>query len=449
MGVQKKKSTPLFLILSLLTLFLVPCSYSSEPLPGPSVIDIAAFEGTKRFGNQSTAHFINTFYDLKGTPAVHLFLVTKDQESIPEDMDKCIEGGRRLLEEGESLIRTGKTEEGQRLIASGKTLLLQEDRYGALLVSARQGGPSLIAFHHGLPTYLAAKKEVDERVTPLGVLYFSPLEYYFEFEIEDQKTLVNAFSLKFLSRAELEKDLRSSSLTYLEEQDGDASDLTQSDLYDLKGRNHTGADPLGQTSDYQFIPGVPDYHQPAKFPDSCGPTAGACLLGYWDGQGFEDLLQGPGNYDDVTGLIEELCGTMDWNPSSGVYYSQIPVGLRHVIDDRGYEIGISSLYGIGSLDIVRQEIIEGRPFIYGSQENPWGTPHYVVVVGYQENFIIVHDNWQSTPVDYFVNWAALEHSDDMMTTLVPEGQVGPVNEPLPSDRGGGSGGCFIASTIHR
>ena len=73
----------------------------------------------------------------------------------------------------------------------------------------------------------------------------------------------------------------------------------------------------------------------------------------------------------------------------------------------------------------------------------------MVVVGYQGNFIIVHDNWQSTPVDYFVNWAALEHSDDMMTTLVPEGQVGPANESLPSDRGGGSGGCFIATATHR
>lgn len=451
MGVQRKRSTPLFLTLSLLIFFLVPCSYSSEPLlPGPSVMDIAAFEATKRFGNQSTAHFINTFHDLEGTPVVHLFLITKDQkESIPEDIEKCIERGRRLIKEGQSFIRTGKTEEGQRLIASGKTILLQENRYGALLVSAKHGGPSLIAFHHGLPTYLTAKKVVDERVTPIGVIYFSPFEYYFEFEIEDQKTLVNAFSLKSLSRAELGKDFRSSSLTYIEEQEGGVSDLTQLDLNALEGGSDEGAEPLSKLYDSQFIQGVPDYHQPAEFPHSCGPTAGACLLGYWDLKGFEDLLQGPANYGNVTGLIKELCDAMNWSPSSGVYYSQIPLGLRHIIDDRGYEIAISSLYGIDSLDIVRQRIIEGRPFIYGSQENPWGTPHYVVVVGYQGNFIIVHDNWQSTPVDYFVNWDALEHSDDMMTTLLPEGQVDPVNEPLPSDRGGGGGGCFIASAIHR
>jgi len=140
---------------------------------------------------------------------------------------------------------------------------------------------------------------------------------------------------------------------------------------------------------------------------------------------------------------------MSWNPSEGISYSQIPVGLRHVIDDRGYEIGISSLYGIGSFDIVRQEIIDGRPFIYGSRKNPWGGPHYVVVVGYQENFIIVHDNWRSTPVDYSVNWDALRHNDDMITTLIPEGQEGPPNEPLPSGSGGSSEGCFIETASHR
>ena len=145
----------------------------------------------------------------------------------------------------------------------------------------------------------------------------------------------------------------------------------------------------------------------------------------------------------MTRLIEELCDAMDWDPITGVYYAYIPIGLQQVIDDRGYRFGINSLYRIDSLDVVKQEIVEGRPLVYGSQENPWGYGHYVVTVGYDGNFIIVHDNWWSTPVDYFVHWDALRHSDDMMTTLVPEGQVGPASQTLPADVGGSGGGCFI------
>jgi hypothetical protein len=67
------------------------------------------------------------------------------------------------------------------------------------------------------------------------------------------------------------------------------------------------------------------------------------------------------------------------------------------------------------------------------------------VVGYEEEFIIVHDNWWTTPVDYYVNWHALGHTDDMLVTIYPVGQEGPASEPLPADAAGGVGGCFIAA----
>jgi len=458
MRVQKSKTVFFFLFLNFFVLILIHYSYSSGLVQWTSITDTATFEATKRFGDQSTVHFLRTFYDIKGRPAVYLFLVAKNREAIPENLYLSIEGGRNLIEEGQTLVQKGLAQEGQNLITNGRAIILQEHGYGTLYVSAKREGPSLISFHHGLPTYITAKKEAEdkandfsngENVTSLEVLYVSPFEYYFEFEIGDRKILVDSFSHRLILRTDLEKNFMSSDIPFFGEQDENAHGVTQQNIYDSEELDDTGTEPLSPSSDTQSIPGVPDYHQPAEFSNSCGPTAGACLLGYWDSQGSEDLLKGIGDYDDVVGLIGELCVTMSWNPSIGVPYSQIPIGLQRVIDDRGYEIGISSLYGIDSLDIVKQEIIEGRPFIYGSQKNPWGTPHYVVAIGYQENFIIVHDNWQSTPVDYFVNWDALRHIDDMITTLIPEGQVGPPNEPLPSDRGGGSGGCFIETAGHR
>ena len=445
------------MIFSLLAVFCTPPLYSSGPTPGPSTVDIAAFEAARRFGDQSTTHFLRTFHDLEGSPAVHLFLVTKDQQSIPENLEESIEEGRRLREEGESLIQVGQTEAGERLLTMGTALLLREDRFGTLLVSATQDGPSLIAFHHGLPTYLIARTETEERaeafsggkhVSLLGVLYFSPFEYYYEFEIEDQRILVNPFDSRILHRVDLEEASESFDPLAFETHGEQSSDWTQSNLYDLQEDGHTGPDPFDASSGSQIIPGVPDYNQRPSIPNSCGPTAGACLLGYWDTQGYEDFLEGAGTYDNVTHLIEELCDSMGWDPSTGVYYSQVPTGLRYIIDDRGYTFDISSLYAISSLDILRDEIDAARPFVYGSQENPWGRGHYVVVVGYEGDFIVVHDNWWSTPVDYFVNWDALGHSDDMMTTLIPQGQVGPLSQTLPADVGGGGGGCFIRVATH-
>ncbi len=454
MRVQKKKSALFFLIFCFLAVLCAPHAHGSDPLASPSILDVAAFEVIERFGNQATAHFLSSFYDREGNPAVHLFLVTKDQEPVPEDIEESLEDGRRLLDEGEALIQSGRIEEGARVIAAGKALLLQEARYGTLLVSARQEGPSLVAFHHGLPTCLIAQTEAEERaeafsngreVTPLGVLYLSPLEYYFEFEVEGEKILASPFNSEILSRVDLEKYLKSSRFSVPEDPGEHLSDHIHGDLDAFHDENHTGADLSDKSPDSRIIPGVPDYDQRPSIANSCGPTAGACLLGYWDSQGYDDLLQGAGTYDDVTRLIEELCQAMGWDPLFGVYYSRIPAGLRHIIDDRGYEFGISNLYSIDSLDVVRQEIIQGRPFVYGSQENPWGTAHYVVVVGYEGSFIIVHDTWWSTPADYFVHWDALGHSDDMMTMLIPQGQVGPPSQPLPYDLGGSGGGCFIST----
>jgi hypothetical protein len=286
-----------------------------------------------------------------------------------------------------------------------------------------------------LPTDLIVQRDADERarsfsqgkpVTPRGVLYVSPLEYYYAFDIEGETLLVSPFDSRIFPRDDLKTEFEPPQRVSAENPPNQEEQAPQSSFPDA-----------------QIVSGVPDYDQRPWLLNSCGPTAAACLLGYWDAQSYEDFLEGEGTSDDVTHLIEELCDAMGWDPATGVYYSQVPVGLRQVVEDRGYSFETSSLYRVVSIDTVKREIVEGRPLIYGSQENPWKCGHYVVTVGYEGDFIIVHDNWWSTPVDYFVNWDALGHTDDMMTTLVPEGHVGPSSESLPSDVGGGGGGCFL------
>ena len=435
MWVERKKPVLLFWICCLLTVLQPRLSDSREPMTPSSAADVATVEAQRRFGDQWSAHFLETFHDCQEAPVVHVFLVTKDDSSTPEDLKSPIEKGSDLREQGEWLIETGQTEIGARLLAMSEPVLHGTDQYGTLLISAEEIEPSLVAFHHGLPTYLVARRDAEDRaetfadgreVTFLGVLYFTPLEYYYEFDAEGERILVSPFHPRIILRADMEKAL----------------ERTHEHVTGALLRQTEGAT-ASQFPDALIIPGVPDYNQRSSLPNSCGPTAGACLLGYWDAQGYDDFLEGAGTCDDVTRLIGELCEAMSWDPVTGVYYAYIPIGLRQVIDDRGYPFDVSSLYSIDSFDVVKQEIVDGRAFVYGSQENPWGCGHYVVTVGYQGDFVIVHDNWWSTPVDYFVHWDALRHNDDMMTTLIPEGQVGPPSQPLPSDIGGSGGGCFI------
>jgi hypothetical protein len=435
MWIERKRSVLFFWICCLLAILQPRLSNTLERPALSSALDVATVETERKFGDAWTAHFLETFYDFQDAPVVHVFLVTKADVSIPEDLEFAIEEGTDLREHGEALIESGQTEVGARLLATSEAMLHGTDQFGTLLISAHEMEPSLVAFHHGLPTYLVAKRDAEERaetfadgaeVTFLGVLYFTPLEYYYEFDVQGESILVSPFHSRIISRAEMAK----------------SHETTDEHVTGAMFRE-TEAPATGEFPDTRIIRGVPDYNQRSSRPNSCGPTAGACLLGYWDGQGYDDFLEGTGTYDDVTCLIEELCDTMSWDPMTGVYYAHIPIGLRNVIDARGYPCDVSSLYSIDSFDVVKQEIVDGRPFVYGSQENPWGCAHYVVTVGYQGDFVIVHDNWWSTPVDYFVHWDALRHGDDMMTTLVPEGQVGPSSQPLPTNIGGSGGGCFI------
>jgi hypothetical protein len=408
-----------FFSLCFMVLSFASPSHGSDSIPAPSVLDSAAFEAVNRFGAGSSAEFVTSFYDLEGNPSTHLFLVTKVQQSATEDVDGSED--------------------------------LQEEFSATMLIQERQGECFLIAFHRGTPIYLMAERDAEtsalayskrKPVKRVGVLYVSPLEYYFEFEVGDESILVNAFDLKILSRDDLGKSTVPAPFIAPHEETGEYPNTQRA-----VARYPAGTSEAALYPSSLIIGEVPDYNQRSSMLNSCGPTAGATLLGFWDAQGYAVFLEGEKTYDDVTRLIEELSMAMDWGPLSGVYYYMVPIGLRNVINSRGQEFGIGSLYAIESIDIVKREINEDRPFIYGSQVNVWSGGHIVVVLGYDGNFIVVHDNFQDTPIDYYVNWHALGHADDMLVTIYPQGQgaVPVTSEALPSYSGGGGGGCFISA----
>ena len=176
-------------------------------------------------------------------------------------------------------------------------------------------------------------------------------------------------------------------------------------------------------------------------PGSCGPTSAACVLGYWDAKGYPNLMQN-GSYS----LISELADAMNYLYNQGVYPDDIPVGLRTVANNkRGYSFNISILYRV-TLTQFKAEVDAGRPTCYGSYDNPWGGGHEVCGVGYNGDYIIVHDNWPSTPENYNVSWYSIGHSDDDLVKVVPGGGGGDDDGDDDGDDGGGSQGKVVSPT---
>jgi len=58
---------------------------------------------------------------------------------------------------------------------------------------------------------------------------------------------------------------------------------------------------LAEISSPHLVPGVPAYN----WFNGCGPTAAGMLIGYWDGQGFDDLVVGDASSQtpDVEAMI--------------------------------------------------------------------------------------------------------------------------------------------------
>jgi hypothetical protein len=177
------------------------------------------------------------------------------------------------------------------------------------------------------------------------------------------------------------------------------------------------------------IPGVPGYlwHQ------GCGPTAAGMVVGYWDGNGFGNLV--PGSAATQTAAVDDMIGTsgaasnwtdycqpLDYAPapilpdlsepppgdthadncvadfmftsqsaSSNYYgwswFSHVGPAVENYVSwlDEGY-IATSSNYYMGSSltwTLLQNEIDAGRPMVFlVDTDANGGTDHFVTVVGY-------------------------------------------------------------------
>ncbi|MBN2372712.1 hypothetical protein JXL19_02835 [bacterium] len=181
--------------------------------------------------------------------------------------------------------------------------------------------------------------------------------------------------------------------------------------------------------DGTIISGVPDYSQ-SDFgdPGNCAPVAAACVLGYWDSQGYDRLVDSD---KGVAGLINELQNAMDYpsidSQTGGVRDEDVPVGIERVCNHSAYGNNYNfraQLTYYPDFEVIINEITYKRPVLYGIMGHSVWEDHWMTTVGYLETettlWVINHDNWNTTPRHLYVDW---DEATDCIVTVSPGKQA--------------------------
>lgn len=178
----------------------------------------------------------------------------------------------------------------------------------------------------------------------------------------------------------------------------------------------------GNVTGSSTIAGVPYYHQDDYGANSRGPTASAQALGYWDDNGYGNLVD---NGSSTTGHEEELVYSLmraqSYDPNVGTYGSKIEPGIEAVCNTNAYgndlSFDVTSDYSVAWSDITG-EINANRPFVYfnwDTDKYPYWA-HFTTGTGYNDNSghkLYVHYNY---PPDspYEMNWDNIPSDNESM-----------------------------------
>jgi hypothetical protein len=180
---------------------------------------------------------------------------------------------------------------------------------------------------------------------------------------------------------------------------------------------------------YSLISGVPDWNQfwgSYGCWSGCSPTATTNMMGYWDNQGYGNLING----SDWQGAVDEMRSRMGTecmpDGSGGTYISNISPGINSYAQAHGYnfasELWCSECSTGPTYDRYRSEIDGNRPLVVDVIGHSTYHDHSVAGVGYETNgsYMIVHDNWSSTGENVYLQYGS-GYSSIYMHPVVPGG----------------------------
>ena len=352
---------------------------------------------------------VYTYYGVDGKPSVYVFVFSLKEASFPVETEilKKVASGWEVYRQSQEISNL----EGIKL---GKRMITQEGDFLTIVVSARSELGPVVEYFYGLPIHYSAKEKAlkialdkmsKEKALLSQVVFCSPFDIWFEFTSGDQKTYISPF---YFNSNTAEEVFLAYPMKITEEQ----KEKIRSDWERIES---------GKGFDFNLdsfrITGVPDY----DWSYGCSPTAGADVLGYWDANGYDllvdyyfnryDPLEGETDYN-VPNVQRELSIAMktDSVTNGGTYLSDIGPGIRMVCNhpDYGNNYGFSDYTDYdSSLGYLINEIRLGFPAVWNVFSHPTYGNHSMCAMGWgppDTTYICLHDTWSSTPVERVLSY---------------------------------------------
>ncbi|QWI47045.1 S-layer homology domain-containing protein [Bacillus mycoides] len=183
----------------------------------------------------------------------------------------------------------------------------------------------------------------------------------------------------------------------------------------------------------KIIKNVPDY----TWLVGCVPTAIANIVAYWSENGFPNLLKNNETSDWLIDTLGTMMGTDRGNGEStggvkyGTYTDRIDPALQIYWNNRGYSSPDFNYAAYKKIpfDTIKRELDSGRPYGFSVAKHNLYTEHYLTGIGYEELIIpdlnekfqtlIVHDTWDSTPEEVYLDYNELINKIDSYLTINP------------------------------
>ena len=208
------------------------------------------------------------------------------------------------------------------------------------------------------------------------------------------------------------------------------------------------------TTAYRLINGVPDWNQfwgSYSCWSGCSPTSGANIMGYWDNNGYSNLVAGSdwqGAVNDMRLHMNTVC-TADGSGSTNV--GSISSGIINYASARGYtfasEVWCNDCGVAASYTNYQGEIDGSRPMLVDVIGHAQYGNHSVVGVGYESagSYLIIHDNWPSTGENVYLQYGS-GYSSIYMHPVRPAGAMQDTTPPS-GDYTSPSNGATVGRTV--
>jgi len=352
------------------------------------------------------------YYGLDNKPAVYVFPLSLKAATFPDEQQVLDE-----VAEGRRMFERAKHSQDENLIKVGKRMMVGEDEYGMIMVSARYEMSPIIEYYKGLPLHYTARekaKEVAEK--ELGkkeiglerVIFYTPFDIWFEFASSEEVVYVSPFTFQAFRKEEI------FSVPPLEISKDQSEKAEQEWLRIKRGEK------LYPTLAEFRISGVPDF----DWSYGCSPTASADVLGYWEVNTYPSFIDyyfnrwDPVEYEwdyNVPNVQQELAIAMytDTLNGGGTWVSDIAPGTQAVCDDPEWE----NCYNFTCENVgddwnrLISEINLYHPTHWVLLGHPTYVNHSVCAMGWgppDNTWICIHDTWHTTPQEVVIryNWGS-------------------------------------------